>query len=151
SALTRRFQKIDVAQLSVEDTYKILKGLKPRLEEHHGIRYTDKALKAAAELSERYITDRNLPDKAIDVIDEVRDMQHLFPVNKRKIVINVAEIEQVVASIARIPPTTVSASDKELLFMLEDKLSLVVFGQDEAIQTLSTAIKMAREIGRAHV
>lgn len=144
SALTRRFQKIDVAQPSVEDTYKILKGLKTRFEEHHNIRYTDKALKAAAELSERYITDRNLPDKAIDVIDEVGAMQHLLPVNKRKKVIGVAEVEQVVASIARIPPKTVSASDKELLFKLEDKLSMVVFGQDQAIQTLSTAIKMAR-------
>ncbi|MCD8521549.1 MAG: ATP-dependent Clp protease ATP-binding subunit ClpA [Saccharospirillaceae bacterium] len=144
SALTRRFQKIDVAQPSVEDTYKILKGLKSRFEEHHNIRYTDKALKAAAELAERYITDRNLPDKAIDVIDEVGALQHLLPANKRKKVIGVTEVEQVVAAIARIPPKTVSASDKELLFKLEDKLSMVVFGQDEAIQTLSTAIKMSR-------
>lgn len=144
SALTRRFQKIDVAAPSVEDTYKILKGLKTRFEEHHNIRYTDKALKAAAELAERYITDRNLPDKAIDVIDEVGALQHLLPPTKRKKVIGVTEVEQVVAAIARIPPKTVSASDKELLFKLEDKLQMVVFGQDEAIKTLSTAIKMSR-------
>ena len=144
SALTRRFQKIDVAQPSVDDTYKILKGLKSRFEEHHGIRYTDKALKAAAELADRYINDRNQPDKAIDVIDEVGAQQHLLPVSKRKKVIGVPEVEQVVASIARIPPKSVSASDKELLFKLEDKLSMVVFGQDDAIQTLSTAVKMSR-------
>ena len=141
SALTRRFQKIDVAQPSVDDTYKILKGLKSRFEEHHAIRYTDKALKAAAELADRYINDRNQPDKAIDVIDEVGAQQHLLPQSKRKKVIGVGEIEQVVASIARIPPKSVSASDKELLFKLEDKLSMVVFGQDEAIQSLSTAVK----------
>lgn len=144
SALTRRFQKIDITQPSVEDTYKILKGLKTRFEEHHGLRYTDKALRAAAELSERYITDRNLPDKAIDVIDEVGAFQQLQPVSKRKKVIGVTEIEQVIASIARIPAKTVSRTDKELLFKLEDKLSMVVFGQNEAIQTLSTAIKMSR-------
>ena len=144
SALTRRFQKIDVAQPSVDDTYKILKGLKSRFEEHHAIRYTDKALKAAAELADRYINDRNQPDKAIDVIDEVGAQQHLLPQSKRKKVIGVPEVEQVVAAIARIPPKSVSASDKELLFKLEDKLSMVVFGQDEAIQTLSTAVKMSR-------
>jgi len=144
SALTRRFQKIDVAAPSVDDTYKILKGLKSRFEEHHNIRYTDKALRAAAELSERYITDRNLPDKAIDVIDEVGALQQLLAPSKRKKVINVAEVEHVVAGIARIPPKTVSASDKELLFKLEDKLRMVVFGQDEAIDSLSTAIKMSR-------
>jgi ATP-dependent Clp protease ATP-binding subunit ClpA len=144
SALTRRFQKIDVAAPSVEDTYKILKGLKSRFEDHHNVKYTDKALRAAAELSDRYITDRNLPDKAIDVIDEVGALQQLLPVSKRKKQINVAEIEQVIAAIARIPPKTVSADDKELLFKLEDKLQMVVFGQNEAIQTLSTAIKMSR-------
>lgn len=144
SALTRRFQKIDVTQPSVEDTYQILKGLKLRFEEHHGLKYSDKALKAAAELSERYITDRNLPDKAIDVIDEVGAMQQLLPANKRKKLIGVGEIEEVVASIARIPAKTVSASDKDLLFKLEDKLKMVVFGQDQAISSLSTAIKMAR-------
>jgi ATP-dependent Clp protease ATP-binding subunit ClpA len=144
SALTRRFQKIDVAAPSVEDTYKILKGLKSRFEDHHNVKYTDKALRAAAELSDRYITDRNLPDKAIDVIDEVGALQQLLPVSKRKKQINVTEIEQVIAAIARIPPKTVSADDKELLFKLEDKLQMVVFGQNEAIQTLSTAIKMSR-------
>ncbi|MBE0483423.1 MAG: ATP-dependent Clp protease ATP-binding subunit ClpA [Bacterioplanes sp.] len=144
SALTRRFQKIDIAQPSVDDTYKILKGLKSRFEDHHGLRYTDKALRAAAELAERYITDRNMPDKAIDVIDEAGALQHLQAPSKRKKVIGVPEIEQVVAAIARIPPKSVSASDKELLFKLEDKLSMVVFGQDEAIQLLSTTIKMAR-------
>lgn len=144
SALTRRFQKIDVNAPSVEDTYLILKGLKSRFEEHHGLKYSDKALKAAAELSERYITDRNLPDKAIDVIDEVGAMQHLLPLNKRKKTIGVTEIEEVIASIARIPAKTVSASDKELLFKLEDKLKMMVFGQNEAINSLSTAIKMSR-------
>lgn len=144
SALTRRFQKIDVAEPSVEDTYRILKGLKPRFEEHHNVKYTDKALRAAAELAERYINDRNMPDKAIDVIDEVGALQQMVPVSKRKKQIGVAEIEEVVAAIARIPPKSVSASDKELLFGLEEKLSMVVFGQDEAIKTMSTAIKMSR-------
>ena len=144
SALTRRFQKIDVAQPSVEDTFKILKGLKPKFEEHHNIRYTDKALRAASQLADRYINDRNMPDKAIDVIDEVGAMQRLLPVSKRKKVINVTEVEQVVASIARIPPKSVSSTDKELLFKLEDKLNMVVFGQNEAIQTLGTAVKMSR-------
>ncbi len=144
SALTRRFQKIDVAQPSVEDTYKILKGLKSRFEEHHNVRYTDKALKAAAELADRYINDRNMPDKAIDVIDEVGALQQMVPPSRRKKTIGVHEVEEVVAAIARIPPKSVSASDKELLFGLEDKLGMVVFGQNEAIQTLSTAIKMSR-------
>lgn len=144
SALTRRFQKIDVSEPSVEDTYKILKGLKSRFEEHHHVKYTDKALRAAAELADRYINDRNMPDKAIDVIDEVGALQQLVVPSKRKKQIGVTEIEEVVAAIARIPPKSVSASDKELLFKLEDKLSMVVFGQDEAIQTMSTAIKMSR-------
>src|SRR5690554_2566811 len=143
-ALTRRFQKIDVGQPSVEDTYQILKGLKSRFEEHHALTYTDNALRAAAELSERYITDRNLPDKAIDVIDEVGAFQQLQPESKRKSLIDVADVEQIIASIARIPAKTVSASDKELLYKLEDKLSMVVFGQDEAIQTLATAVMMSR-------
>lgn len=144
SALTRRFQKIDVAEPSVEDTYKILKGLKSRFEEHHNVRYTDKALKAAAELADRYINDRNMPDKAIDVIDEVGALQQMVPPSRRKKTISMSEVEEVVAAIARIPPKSVSASDKELLFGLEDKLGMVVFGQDEAIQSLSTAIKMSR-------
>ncbi|WP_370216565.1 Clp protease N-terminal domain-containing protein, partial [Thalassolituus sp.] len=144
SALTRRFQKIDVAEPSVEDTYKILKGLKSRFEEHHQVKYTDKALRAASELADRYINDRNMPDKAIDVIDEVGALQQMVAPSKRKKTINVGEVEEVVAAIARIPPKSVSASDKELLFGLEDKLEMVVFGQNEAIQTLSTAIKMSR-------
>jgi ATP-dependent Clp protease ATP-binding subunit ClpA len=144
SALTRRFQKIDVSEPSVEDTYKILKGLKSRFEEHHNIKYTDKALRTASELADRYINDRNMPDKAIDVIDEAGALQQLLAPSKRKKQIGVTEIEEVVAAIARIPPKSVSASDKELLFKLEDKLEMVVFGQNEAIQTMSTAIKMSR-------
>ena len=144
SALTRRFQKVDVGEPSVEDTYHILKGLKSRFEEHHELKYQDKALRAAAELADRYITDRNLPDKAIDVIDEVGASQRLVAANKRKKVIGIHDIEAVVASIARIPPKSVSASDKELLFGLEDKLKMVVFGQDEAITTLSAAVKLSR-------
>ncbi len=144
SALTRRFQKVDVGEPSVDDTYQILKGLKSRFEEHHELKYQDKALRAAAELADRYITDRNLPDKAIDVIDEVGASQRLLPANKRKKVIGIHDIETIVASIARIPPKSVSASDKELLFGLEDKLKMVVFGQDEAITTLSAAVKLSR-------
>jgi ATP-dependent Clp protease ATP-binding subunit ClpA len=144
SALTRRFQKVDVSEPSVEDTYLILKGLKSRFEEHHELKYQDKALRAAAELAERYITDRNLPDKAIDVIDEVGASQRLLPANRRKKIIAVHDIEAVVASIARIPPKSVSSSDKELLFSLEDKLKMVVFGQEEAISTLSAAVKLSR-------
>lgn len=144
SALTRRFQKIDVGEPSVEDTYQILKGLKSRFEEHHGLKYQDKSLRAAAELADRYITDRNLPDKAIDVIDEVGASQRLLPTSKRKKLIGVHDIETIVASIARIPPKSVSASDKELLYGLEDKLKMVVFGQDEAIGTLSAAVKLSR-------
>lgn len=144
SALTRRFQKIDVGEPSVEDTYQILKGLKSRFEEHHELKYQDKALRAAAELSDRYITDRNLPDKAIDVIDEAGASQRLLPESKRKKVLGVHDIEAIIASIARIPPKSVSASDKELLFGLEDKLKMVVFGQNEAIETLSSAVKLSR-------
>jgi len=143
-ALSRRFQKVDVLEPSVEDAYLILKGLKSRFEDHHGLRYTDKALQAAAELSSRYITDRFLPDKAIDVIDEAGAFQQLQPVSKRKRVINVPEIEAVVAKIARIPPKTVSSDDKEVLMKLQDNLKMVVFGQDEAIAALSTSIKLAR-------
>jgi ATP-dependent Clp protease ATP-binding subunit ClpA len=143
-ALSRRFQKVDVLEPSVEDAFLILKGLKSRFEEHHGLKYTDKALQAAAELSARYITDRFLPDKAIDVIDEAGAYQQLQPANKRKKTINVAEIEAVVAKIARIPPKTVSSDDKEVLLKLEDNLKMVVFGQDEAIGALATSIKLAR-------
>jgi ATP-dependent Clp protease ATP-binding subunit ClpA len=143
-ALSRRFQKIDVLEPSVDETYQILKGLKSRFEEHHDIRYNDKALQAAAELSDRHINDRFMPDKAIDVIDEAGAYQRLQSPAKRKKVIGVNDIEAVVAKIARIPPKSVSSDDKESLKKLEDNLKMVVFGQDKAISTLSTAIKMAR-------
>ncbi|WLD56616.1 ATP-dependent Clp protease ATP-binding subunit ClpA [Salinispirillum sp. LH 10-3-1] len=144
SALTRRFQKIDVVEPSEDDTYQILKGLKSRFEEHHDIRYTDKALRTAVTLSSRYINDRHMPDKAIDVIDEAGAAQRLKPVSRRKKVIGVGEIEEIVAVIARIPPKSVSRNDKELLKNLERNLKMTVFGQDDAIDTLGSAIKMAR-------
>jgi ATP-dependent Clp protease ATP-binding subunit ClpA len=144
SALTRRFQKIDVKEPSVEDTYKILKGLKSRFEDHHELKYTDKALRAAAELAERYIGDRQMPDKAIDVVDEAGANQRLQVPSKRKKTIGVLEIEKIVASIARIPPKSVSSSDKDQLKRLERNLKMVVFGQDAAIDSLATAIKMSR-------
>jgi ATP-dependent Clp protease ATP-binding subunit ClpA len=143
-ALSRRFQKIDVMEPSADDTYKILKGLKSRFEEHHGLRYTDKALRVATDLSERYITDRFLPDKAIDVIDEAGAFQQLQPPSKRKKLIGVGDIETVIAKIARIPPKTVSSDDKDTLLKLEKNLQMVVFGQDEAISSLATSIKLAR-------
>ena len=143
-ALSRRFQKIDVMEPSPDDAYKILKGLKSRFEEHHGLRYTDRALRVATDLSARYITDRFLPDKAIDVIDEAGAYQQLLPVSKRKKVIGVGDIETVIAKIARIPPKTVSSDDKEVLQKLESNLQMVVFGQDEAISSLATSIKLAR-------
>ncbi len=144
SALARRFQKIDVNEPSVEDTFLILKGLKPQFEEHHELKYTDKALRAAAELADRYITDRHMPDKAIDVIDEAGASQRLKLEGKRKKVIGVQAIEDVVAKIARIPPRNVSTSDKDMLRNIERDLKMVVFGQDPAIETLATAIKLAR-------
>ncbi|TVR63242.1 MAG: ATP-dependent Clp protease ATP-binding subunit ClpA [Candidatus Competibacteraceae bacterium] len=143
-ALARRFQKIDVVEPSIEETYLILRGLKTRFEEHHDVKYADKALRAAVELSSRYINDRHLPDKAIDVIDEAGASQRLLPVAKRKKVINATDVETIIAKIARIPPKTVSSSDKDVLRNLERDLKLVVFGQGEAIETLSNAIKMAR-------
>ncbi len=143
-ALARRFQKIDIVEPSVDDTIKILEGLKARFEEHHGVRFTKQALRAAAELSFKFINDRHLPDKAIDVIDEAGASQRLRPPSKRKKVINVADIETLVAKMARIPPRSVSASDKELLRNLERDLKMVIFGQDQAIDTLATAIKMSR-------
>ena len=143
-ALSRRFQKIDVLEPSADDAYKILKGLKSRFEEHHGLRYTDKALRVATDLSARYITDRFLPDKAIDVIDEAGAYQQLQPASKRKKVVGVGDIESVIAKIARIPPKTVSSSDKEVLQKLEQNLQMVVFGQDDAITSLATSIKLAR-------
>ena len=143
-ALARRFQKVDVVEPSVSDTIQILKGLRNRFEEHHGIRYTDESLRAAAELADRYINDRHMPDKAIDVIDEAGAYQRLRPVEERADTIDVAEVEAIVAKIARIPPKHVSTSDKQLLKNLERDLKLVVFGQDPAIEALSTAIKLSR-------
>jgi ATP-dependent Clp protease ATP-binding subunit ClpA len=143
-ALSRRFQKVDVNEPSVEDTYKILKGLKSKFEDHHSLRYTDTALKAAAELSSRYIPDRFLPDKAIDVIDEAGAYQQLLSPSKRKKLIGVHDIENIVAKIARIPPKSVSSSDKTQLKDLSQNLKMTVFGQDEAIEMLSTSIKLAR-------
>lgn len=143
-ALSRRFQKIDVPEPSVAETIDILKGLKSRFEEHHGLRYTQGALKSAAELSAKYITDRFLPDKAIDVLDEAGAFQQLQPASKRKKTIGVVDVENTIAKIARIPAKSVSSSDKEQLRNLGDKLKRVVFGQDEAIESLDSAIKLAR-------
>ncbi len=143
-ALARRFQKIDVVEPTVEEAVEILKGLKSRFEEHHHIKYSSRALRAAVELSDKYINDRHLPDKAIDVIDEAGANLQLQPPSKRKKTVGVHDIEAIVAKIARIPPKSVSASDKESLRTLERDLKLVVFGQDEAIETLAAAIKMSR-------
>ncbi len=143
-ALSRRFQKIDVSEPSVEETVEILRGLKNRFESHHGVRYTQQALRLAAELSARYIGDRHLPDKAIDVIDEAGASQQLLPPARRKKTIGAHDIEDIVAKMARIPPKTVSSSDKETLKSLERDLKMTVFGQDEAIGALATAIKLAR-------
>ena len=143
-ALARRFQKVDVVEPSVDDTYGILKGLKARFEQHHHIEYSDEALRAAAELAARYINDRHMPDKAIDVIDEAGAYQRLQPEDKRLARIDVAQVEDIVAKIARIPPKHVSSSDKELLRNLERDLKLTVFGQDAAIDSLATAIKLSR-------
>lgn len=143
-ALSRRFQKVDIPEPTVEETVEILKGLKSRFEDHHQIRFSQAALQAAAELSARYINDRFLPDKAIDVIDEAGAYQQLQPTSKRKKLIGVPDVEAIVAKIARIPPKSISSSDKEQLKGLADKLKLVVFGQDQAISALSTSIKLAR-------
>ena len=143
-ALLRRFQKIDVNEPSVEDTIKILKGLRSAFEDHHKVKYTPDAIKAAVELSARYINDRKLPDKAIDVIDEVGAMQMLVPPSRRKKTISAREIEQVIATMARIPPKSVSKDDKQALANLERDLKRVVFGQDKAIDVLSTAMKLSR-------
>ena len=143
-ALSRRFQKIDVVEPSVEDTYHILRGLKSRFEEHHQLKYTDRALKAAAELAAKYINDRYLPDKAIDVIDEAGAFQQLQPVSRRKKQISAGDVEKMVAKIARIPPASVSSSDKEALRNLESNLKMVIFGQDEAIDSLASAMKLSR-------
>ncbi len=143
-ALVRRFQKIDVAEPSIDDTIKILKGLKPNYEKHHKVRYTDDAIKAAVELSAKYIHDRKLPDKAIDVIDEVGASRMLLPENKRRKTVTVKDVEDIVAKIARIPPKSVSSDDKETLKNLERDMKAMVFGQDEAVGALAAAIKLAR-------
>lgn len=143
-ALSRRFQKVDVLEPSIDDTYKILKGLKSRFESHHGMRYTDTALKSASELAAKYISERFLPDKAIDVVDEAGAFQQLQPESRRKKVIGVPDIEHIIAKMARIPPKSVSSSDKEQLRKLDDNLKMVVFGQQPAIDTLTTAIKLSR-------
>ncbi|HAZ60387.1 MAG TPA: ATP-dependent Clp protease ATP-binding subunit ClpA, partial [Gammaproteobacteria bacterium] len=143
-ALSRRFQKIDIPEPSVEESTRILQGLKSRFEEHHGVRYTNQALRTAVELTSRYINDRHLPDKAIDIIDEAGARQRLLPVSRRKKVIGVAEVEEVVARVARIPPKTVSTSDRDVLRNLDRDLRMVVFGQDPAIASLTAAIRMSR-------
>lgn len=143
-ALLRRFQKIDVNEPTVEDTIKILKGLRTAFEDHHRVKYTPDAIKTAVELSARYINDRKLPDKAIDVIDEVGAMQMLLPPSRRKKTITAREIEQVIATMARIPPKSVSSDDKKALENLERDLKRVVFGQDKAIGLLATAMKLSR-------
>ncbi len=143
-ALVRRFQKIDINEPSIEDTVKILRGLKPYYEKHHKVRYTEEAMRASVELSAKYIADRKLPDKAIDVIDEAGAAQMLLPASKRKKTISVKDMEAVVAKIARIPPKSVSRDDKKSLSDLERDLKTMVFGQDKAIMALSSAIKLAR-------
>ena len=143
-ALSRRFQKIDVNEPSVEETVEILKGLKTRFEAHHSVKYTANALSTAAELSARYINDRHLPDKAIDVIDEAGAAQRIAPKSKQKKIIGKAEIEDIIAKIARIPPRSVSTDDRSALAKLDRDLKAVVFGQDKAIDALASAIKMAR-------
>jgi ATP-dependent Clp protease ATP-binding subunit ClpA len=143
-ALSRRFQKIDVIEPDVDDTYRILKGLKSRFEDHYNLRYTDKALRTASELAARYINDRFMPDKAIDVIDEAGAAQQLQPPSRRKKIIGVTDVEQVVAKIARIPSSQVTASDKASLRDLDTNLKMAVFGQNEAIEQLATAIKLSR-------
>ncbi len=143
-ALARRFQKIDVVEPSVAETIEILKGLRSRFEEHHQVKYTDGALKAAAELSARHINERHLPDKAIDVVDEAGARMRVKGVTDQNSTVDVEQIEDVVARIARIPPKTVSSNDKEVLRNLERNLKLVIFGQDKAVETLTDAIKMSR-------
>lgn len=143
-ALARRFQKIDVPEPSVAETIEILKGLKPGLEQHHNVRYSNAAIEQAAELAARHINDRYLPDKAIDVLDEVGAAQRILPKSKRRKMIGVTDVQQIVAKIARIPAKTVSNADKDNLRNLEQNLKHVIFGQDDAISALSSAIKMAR-------
>ncbi|KPU91243.1 ATP-dependent Clp protease ATP-binding subunit ClpA [Variovorax paradoxus] len=144
AALSRRFQKVDVVEPSVQETVDILKGLKSRFEEHHGVKYAVAALQAAAELSAKYINDRHLPDKAIDVIDEAGAAQRILPASKRKKTISKTEVEEIVAKIARIPPANVSNDDRSKLQTIERDLKSVVFGQDKALEVLASAVKMAR-------
>ncbi|RVT82981.1 ATP-dependent Clp protease ATP-binding subunit ClpA [Inhella crocodyli] len=144
AALSRRFQKVDVGEPSVSQTVEILKGLKSRFEEHHGVKYANAALEAAAELAAKFINDRFLPDKAIDVIDEAGAAQRILPAGKRKKTITRTEVEEIVSKIARIPPTSVSNDDRGKLKTLERDLKATVFGQDPAIEALAAAIKMAR-------
>ena len=148
-ALSRRFQKIDVTEPSMDEAVQILRGLKSRYEDHHQVKYTNQSLRSAVELSHRYINDRHLPDKAIDVIDEAGASLHLLPPKKRKKTIGVHDIETIVAKMARIPPKSVSRTDRDALRTLERDLKMVVFGQDEAIDALATSIKLARS-GLAH-
>lgn len=150
-ALARRFQKIDVTEPSVDETVQIINGLKTKYEAHHDVRYTAKAVRAAVELAVKYINDRHLPDKAIDVIDEAGARARLMPASKRKKTVNVADIESVVARIARIPEKSVSQSDRDTLRTLGNRLKMLVFGQDKAIEALTEAIKMARAgLGHDH-
>lgn len=144
AALSRRFQKVDVVEPSVQETIEILKGLKSRFEEHHNVKYANAALQAAAELSAKYINDRHLPDKAIDVIDEAGAAQRILPPSKRKKTISKSEVEEIVAKIARIPPANVSNDDRGKLQTIERDLKSVVFGQDKALEALASAVKMAR-------
>ena len=143
-ALARRFQKIDVAEPTVDETVQILRGLKDRFEKHHGVRFTNPALESAAELAAKYISDRFLPDKAIDVIDEAGANLRLLPPSKKKKTVSVSDVETIIAKIARIPPKRVSTSDMRLLETIEKDLKRTIFGQDEAIDTLATTIKMSR-------
>ena len=140
----RRFQKIDVNEPSQEDAIKILRGLKTNYEKHHKVTYSDEAIRGAVELSSKYINDRKLPDKAIDVIDEVGASRMLVPEAKRRKLVTLKDVEEIVAKIARIPPKSVSADDKETLRNLERDLKAMVFGQDKAIEALSAAIKLSR-------
>ncbi len=143
-ALARRFQKIDIKEPTIEQTYEILKGLRSRFEIHHGLKYSDESLEAAAKLSARYISDRRLPDKAIDLVDEVGAYQYLVPEASRKKIIETVDIEKVVAKIARIPERNVSTSDREALRNLTRDLKLLIYGQDEAIETLTSAVRLSR-------
>lgn len=143
-ALSRRFQKIDIVEPSLDDTTKILMGLKPKYEAHHDVRYTNKALRAAVELSAKYINERHLPDKAIDVIDEAGAKSRLVPVSRRKKTVGVGDIEAMVAKMARIPEKSVSSTDKDVLQSLDSKMKMMVFGQDSAISALCEAIKLSR-------